>query len=95
MDKDNFKVLKFQQDNNEKIELNSKEKEIKNKLVEIDDKFSSIQRVISSIKNDNRDTIYNIETFDILIESIAMTAATNKISEYFDINTEEIDNLLE
>ena len=89
----NLILLKFNK--NEEIELTEEEIELKKKLNKIEDKFNSMEKVILSINNEQPDTLFNSDAFNILIGSIAITAAIRVIADYFDVDLSDIDNLLE
>jgi hypothetical protein len=78
---------------NKITELDEKEIELKNKLTYIENKLESVKKTMKSIAEDNNDSFYS-DSFDILVGSIAMTAAISTIAEYFDIKIEDVDNFM-
>lgn len=92
----NLILLKsIMEENGKLIELSENEIELKEKLVNIENKLISIEKIIASINNDKDNNIYNSEAFGILLNSIAITAAVNVIAEYFNIDIDRIDDILE
>jgi hypothetical protein len=80
---------------NKKIELTDSENELKNKLCDIENKLASVKNVFANINAEKTDTIYNSDTFRILIGSIAITAALNTLAEYLGVNLEDVNKLIE
>ena len=80
--------------NEKKSELTDREKELQKRLLEIDDKLKSIEKVISTVNDKDPNTIFASEAFEMLIESIAITASIEIIANYFEISIDDIDNIL-
>lgn len=90
--KNNLILLK----NDKKAEirqLNDNENDLKKKLLDIEKKIDSIDNVIESIKLDHTGTIYESDAFDMLVSSVAITAAVYAIAEYLDIEKDNLDKL--
>lgn len=81
-------------ENNKKYQLNEEEQQFKNKLVNIEAKLESIDKVTASIKQENDETIFANDAFKMLVESIAITAAMAAVAEYFDVDAQDMENLL-
>ena len=76
------------------IVLSEKEIELEKKLLEIEDRFESLEYVITKMNQDKASTMFDSETFSILVGSIAITAAIGVVAEYFDLSKEDLDKLL-
>ena len=105
MDKDNSKYNKSKnnkmiliksilEDNERKNELNEKEIELKQRLIDIDNKLESIEKVVTVIGCDKPNTIFSSDAFQMLVESIAITAAIGVVAEYLDISIDDIEDIL-
>lgn len=80
--KSNVVLLKY---NKNKFELDENELELKKKLIKIDNKLKSIEKVITSVDKESPDLVFTTEAFQILVESIAISAAVDIITDYFDL----------
>ena len=78
----------------EELLLNEEQEELKQKLLSIEKKLESVEKVVENISKFNRESIYNSNAFNMIVGSIAITAAIGTIAEYFGVKTEDIDNLL-
>lgn len=66
--------------------LTEEEKDLKDKLINIQKKLNSTKKVIKLIEKQSNYTIFDYESFEILITSIAISTATSEIENYFDLN---------
>lgn len=93
--KPNLIVLKnIIEENNKRYQFNEEETEFKKKLINIESKLDSIDKVTASIKQENDETIFATDAFKMLVESIAITAAMAAVAEYFDVDAQDVENLL-
>lgn len=94
--KDNNLILlkSIIEEKRKKSELTEQEMQLKKRLTEIERKLESIEKVISSVSHESPDTIFSSEAFQMLVESIAVTAAVGAIAEYLEISIDEIDDIL-
>ncbi|MFW6008582.1 MAG: hypothetical protein ACOCP8_04875 [archaeon] len=91
--KNKFVLLNFNKEKSE-ITLNDEEKELKQQLLEIENKLDSIDKVTKVINDEKPDSIFKTEAFDMLVSSVAITAAVYVVAEYLGVEVENIDNLL-
>lgn len=91
----NLILLKsLMEDSNKKDELTEREEELKKRFMDIEVKLKSIEKVLSSVSGEQPDTIFTSEAFQMLVESIAITAAVGAVAEYLEISMDEIDDIL-
>ncbi|MFW6242950.1 MAG: hypothetical protein ACOC2W_02230 [bacterium] len=91
--KNKLLLLKFNQDD-KKIKLTENELKLKEKLLDIEDKLSSIDKITETIEQEKDDTIFKTEAFDMLVSSVAITAAVYTVAEYLGVDVDKIDKLL-
>lgn len=76
------------------IVLSEEEVELKDKLLEIESKLESVEKIIVKMNQDKPDTMFDSETFTILVGSIAITAAISVVADYFNLDKDDLDKLL-
>lgn len=76
----------------EKKVLTEEEKKIKDKLLEIEAKIDSLENVLNAVSEEKVDTVFCDKIFGSVVSTIAITAATNVIAEYFNVSKEDLEN---
>jgi ABC-type multidrug transport system fused ATPase/permease subunit len=88
------KIVKLEKPEILSVELTPEQQEIKEKFLEIDQKINSLDEVLSTIADENPETIFGEEVVANIIGLSAITAASKIISEYFGLKDVNLNDLL-
>jgi hypothetical protein len=88
------KIVKMEKPEIEKIELTPEQLELKEKFLEIDRKIGILEETLTSVLNENANSIFAEEVIENLIGLSAITAANDIIGEYFGIEKMDLNDLL-
>jgi hypothetical protein len=80
------KIVKMAKQEIEKVELTPEQLKLKEKFLEIDRKITILEETLTSILDENPDTIYAEEVINNMIGLSAITAANNLVCDYFGID---------
>lgn len=82
MDKKNKLVLFKKEDKN--TILSDEENVIKNELIKIEKRLESINKIVTSINEEDPNTIFDYDNFLMLASSVAIKSAVDVVTDYFD-----------